>query len=76
MDAKELELTKRWVEQWRITGPLLDEIKTRELRQMTEEEGRRAAEMVMEAVPLAPDEVPLTSGLVEQQRWFRKVRGC
>lgn len=76
MDAKELELTKRWVEQWRITGQLLDEMKTAELRAMTEEEGRRKAEIVMEAVPDRRDEVPLTSGLVEQQYWFRKARAC
>lgn len=76
MDAKELELTKRWVEQWRITGQLLDEMKTRELREMSEEEGRRRAEDLLSAAPDPQDwsPAPHTSGLVEQQRWFMKMR--
>ncbi len=76
MDPAELEAARRYVEQWRIAGPLLDEIKTRELRAMTEEEGRRKAEIVMEAVPAPTEDAPPTSGLIEQQRWFRKAHGC
>lgn len=77
MDPAEHEAIRRWVEQWRIAGPMLEQIKTQALRAMTEEEGRLAAERVMEAVPLPRLEPETaTSGLVEQQRWFSKARGC
>ncbi len=76
MDRMELEAARKWVEQWRITGPLLDEIKTRELREMTEEEAREASERLLAAVPNPQDwsADPLSSGMVEQQRWFIKMR--
>ncbi|HSH39276.1 MAG TPA: hypothetical protein VK993_10855 [Chthoniobacterales bacterium] len=76
MDSTEQEVARRWMEQWRYAAKMLDEMKTRELREMTEEEARRKAEIVMEAVPHRREDVPQTSGLVEQQRWFRKARGC
>ncbi len=70
------EAERRWVEQWRIAGPLLEQIKTEELRAMTEEEARVAAEDLLSAVPLANSwsHDAHASGLVEQQRWFKKAR--
>ncbi len=38
------ELERRWVLQWIETGKLLDEIRRRELREMTEEQARAASE--------------------------------
>jgi hypothetical protein len=71
-----IEQQRRLVQQWRITGPLLEEFKKQELRAMTDEEARAAAEMVVSAVafPLPPDLQRDTSGLVEQQKIFRGAR--
>lgn len=65
--------TEKWVRTWQTAGPLLAEIERRELAQMTDEEWRQAVEDVLSVIP--PDaEVPMTSGLVEQQKWFAKLR--
>lgn len=64
--------TAKWVRTWQVAGPLLAEIERRELAQMTDEERQQAIEDVLSIVP--PDaEVPTTSGLVEQQKWFAKL---
>lgn len=76
MKRDETEANRRWVEQWRVTGPLLEKIRIEELRNMTDEECREIAESILKAAPRAngwsPD--PLTSGLIEQQRIFRSGR--
>ena len=76
MKRDETEANRRWVEQWQVTGPLLEKIRIEELRNMTDEEGREIAESILEAAPMAngwsPD--PLSSGLIEQQRIFRSGR--
>lgn len=65
---------KLWVETWKTAGPLLEQIKRDELRAMSEEEaGRIANELALahaqvKGRPAASE----TSGLIEQQRWFRK----
>ena len=65
--------TEKWVRTWQAAGPLLAEIERRELEQMTEEEWQQAVADVLSVIP--PDaEVPTTSGLVEQQKWFAKLR--
>ncbi len=45
----EQALMKRWVDQWKITGPELERIKKEELRAMTEEEAKRRINSVMNA---------------------------
>lgn len=65
--------TQRWVRTWQAAGPLLAEIERRELAQMTDYERQQAIEDLLSVVP--PDsEVHTTSGLVEQQKWFAKLR--
>jgi hypothetical protein len=65
--------TQQWVRTWQVAGPSLAEIERRELQEMTEDERQQAIEEVLSIVP--PDaEVPTTSGLVEQQKWFAKLR--
>jgi hypothetical protein len=65
---------KRWVEQWREAGKALLEVKRQELRALTEVQAARDALMLARVM----DELPglrrtrETSGLVEQQRLFRK----
>ncbi len=67
-------LLRRWAATWARAGKELAEIERRELQAMTDEEGRAAAVALL-SMPLPPD-LPerLTSGLVEQQRWFAKLR--
>ena len=65
--------TDIWVRTWQAAGRLLAEIERRELAKMTEEEWQQAVDDVLSVLP--PDaELPTTSGLVEQQKWFAKLR--
>jgi len=66
-------LTRRWVEQWAVTGPLLEEIKRRELREMTLAARQQAIEAVLSLAPIATGPRS-TSGLVELQRWLARSR--
>lgn len=63
---------KRWVETWKKAGPELERIRDQEVRESNTAEGIRAlggvATMALRDYPPEP-----TSGLVEQQRWFRKL---
>jgi hypothetical protein len=76
MKRDETEANRRWVEQWRTAGPLLEQIRIEELRAMTDEEARKIAECLLEAAPMANDwsPNPSSSGLIEQQRIFRSGR--
>ena len=76
IDPGEDALVKRWVDQWKFaTGPELERIKKKELRAMTEEEALRRVASVMDA--RAADrwvrpERRTSSGLIEQQRYFKR----
>jgi len=66
---------RRWVRAWREAGPALEAIRRRELLQLDAE---RALALLCgpadyHVAPLAPKP---TSGLIEQQSWFKKARGC
>lgn len=70
----ESELTRRWVETWRMAGPELERIRRRELREL---DGYRAIEMLCGRAdytkpPWAPRP---TSGLVELQKWLMRMMG-
>jgi len=67
------EITKKWVETWAKAGPRLEEIKRRELREMTYEQRIRAIDTLFQLGCLLR-KPRTTSGLVEQQRLFRKAR--
>jgi len=70
------ELERRLILQWIETGKLLDEIRQRELREMTEEQARRASENVLSLAgnfPLPARRVGW-SGLIEQQALFHRRR--
>lgn len=64
----------RWVETWKRVGPLLQEIRDRELLS-TDTIG--AVQALSEAFRAARRQNPPrpTSGLVDQQRYFRGLRG-
>ena len=68
------DLLRNWVETWTRAGPELDAIRRGELEALTDDDVRRIVQNLM-SVPLPPD-VPMRqdSGLVEQQRWFARLR--
>jgi hypothetical protein len=72
-DATTPEEMRRWVQQWRQTGILLDEVKRRELAEMTEEQARQAARLVL-SIPRRGRDPNVVSGLVEQQAIFHRRR--
>ena len=66
---------KLWVETWKQVGPLLDKIRHQELRAMTDADGAAALGMLSEfALSLPDQQTRTTSGFVEQQRLFMKLR--
>lgn len=64
--------TENWVRIWKAAGPRLAEIERRELRAMTDAERREAIHALLTLLPVWTD-APPTSGLVEQQKWFKKL---
>lgn len=68
------DLLRNWVETWTRAGPELDAIRRGELEALTDDDVRRIVQNLM-SVPLPPDlPIRLDSGLVEQQRWFARLR--
>ncbi len=68
------ELLRNWVETWGRAGPELDSIRRREIEALTDEDVREILQNLF-AVPLLPDaQLRVNSGLVEQQRWFARLR--
>jgi len=65
--------TKKWVKTWQRAGAALDEIKRRELRAYDYDKNRK---IIDEMLQWAQDhrKIRLTSGLVEQQRLFMKIK--
>ena len=68
----QIALGKRWVETWKLAGEDLERIRRREIR---ERDNFRAIEMLCgprdySRPPYAPKP---WSGLIEQQRWFKKA---
>lgn len=65
------DLMRRRVETWRVAGEELEEIRRREIAAI---DACEAIEQIFgsEALPDLPPR--LTSGLVEQQAWFAKLR--
>lgn len=66
------ELMRRWVETWRRAGQELNQIRRRELQAI---DTREAVQQLFSSAPAFRDLPPrTTSGLVEQQAWFAKLR--
>ena len=68
----ELELMRHWVETWRRAGKELEEIRRREIGETDTREAIR--QLFGSVVSFRNFPAPPTSGLVEQQRWFAKLR--
>lgn len=61
---------RRWVRTWKEAGPRLERVRREELRRLDSQ--RAIALLCGEADYTVPPRAPRpTSGLVEQQRWFR-----
>lgn len=63
----------RWIENWRATGPVLESLRAEEIRNS---DTAAAIEQLSDAFESARREwsAPATSGLVEQQRLFARLR--
>lgn len=70
----QIELGRRWVQAWQTAGPELERLRREELRRL---DGLRAISLLCGPADYqVPPRVPrLTSGLVEQQQWFKKAAG-
>jgi len=66
----------RWVENWSVTGPLLEDQRRRELRALSAERALFCAEALF-SMPWPEDVVTRRrrwSGLIEQQDLFQRLR--
>ena len=64
---------KSWVENWKRVGPILEKIEAEELRTKDQKEAiKRILPMIDWCCQRATPKT--TSGLVEQQRYFKKWR--
>ena len=70
---EQIEAGRRWVAAWRTAGPELDRIRRNELRLL--DTFKTVALLCGPADYSVPPRAPKpSSGLVEQQRWFEKLR--
>jgi hypothetical protein len=72
---REPEIQKQWAATWRAAGVALAEVRAEELRSMTPAQALQAAESLL-ALASPPRDLPRwrSSGLVDQQRLFRRLR--
>ena len=73
MSPEELALAKKWVETWKTTGPILEKIRRDELRKLDTFKtiSHLCGPIDFTQEPFRPKP---TSGLVEQQARFKKLR--
>ncbi len=68
----ECELLRQWAERWQRAGRELEEIRRREIESVDTQEAVR--QIFGSGEPLDPGPRRTTSGLVEQQAWFARLR--
>ena len=73
MDTKEAADLTRWVQCWQEAGPRLAEIRRGELQNLDTQQALLRLADAFESCRLHAPPRP-TSGLVEQQAWFQKLR--
>ena len=72
--AEQLALGKKWLETWRLAGQDLERIKRKEIREL--DTYKTILLLCGPADFTQPPYAPKPgSGLVEQQRWFKKAAG-
>jgi len=72
---EQIALGKRWVETWQLAAADLERMRRKEIREL---DTYKAIHLLCGSAdythpPYAPEP---WSGLVEQQRWFKKASGC
>lgn len=73
MDEQEEQRVRQWVRNWQKVGPILELLRDEEIRNTDTAAAIEALSDAFESARLhwTP---PKTSGLVEQQRWFARLR--
>jgi len=73
MEKSQEQLVRQWIENWRVAGPVLESVRAEAIRQS---DTAAAIEQLSDAFESARREwsPPATSGLVEQQRLFARLR--
>ena len=71
-NSAEQDLLRRWVDTWRRAGPELEAVRRSEYEAVPIHEAIRQLFDGMDSILVAPG--PASSGLVEQQMWFSKIR--
>lgn len=73
MNTTEKEMTRHWVHTWQQAGEALKDIKRQELQNFDYHKNLPLIDVMLQWA--YEHRTPrLTSGLVEQQRWFMKMR--
>jgi len=67
------EELRAWVQNWREIGPELDRVRREEIRSANTQESIRAFDLAFQAA-IRNHPPRATSGLVEMQRLFKKLR--
>jgi hypothetical protein len=70
--SAERDMIRRWVDTWRIAGDELEAIRRHDAEAVSTHEALRQLFEGTDALLTAP--APRTSGLVEQQMWFSRIR--
>jgi hypothetical protein len=71
-DQDDRDALRRWVETWRRAGPELEEIRRREIEATDTQEAIR--QIFGDGGLIDPSPASATSGLVEQQALFARLR--
>jgi hypothetical protein len=64
---------RRWMEQWRHAAVVLEEVRRYDLQTLTDEEAWQKIES-LQSIPDVWRDPEKTSGLIEQQALFKKLR--
>jgi hypothetical protein len=71
MTKQERDKTLAWIRRWQKVGPILEDLRLRSLHSVDTAASIEAFETAFKSAQLlAP--VRKSSGLIEQQRWFRR----
>lgn len=73
MKTNERALMKKWVDTWAKTGKALERIRREEIAAISSRSRRRAADVLLDAVPRRRSLLARTSGMVIMQEYFQKM---
>jgi hypothetical protein len=74
IESNDRDLIRRWVDTWRSAAPELDALRLHEAESVPAHQAVRQLFEGMQSVLTSP--APATSGLVEQQMWFSRIRAA